>query len=463
MDTCSAPVRDATDRCPGVLLLHEAADGWLLRVRLPGGRISARGLLAVAEVAALGNGLVELTSRASLQVRGLPSGSGARCADLLAAGGLLPSPAHDRVRNILASPLAGRHARSLTATDEVVDALDRGLCADLRLAALPGRFLFAVDDGSGLAEPRRADVALVAEAAASAGVALVADAAASADVALVAETAASFRLWLGGSPTTLCVAPHDAPRRALDAARAFLDLRAGQHDAVWRISDLDDGPGRVARRLGGALAAAGAPPSMSNSERYALTIRQSQRGGGTAVKLLPPLGRLDRVAVAGLASLVAEVRLSTARTLTVVDVRGEDAAALIDALTALGLAGAEASGWRGLSACAGLGACARARVDVRAAATLRAGVRGAGAASEHWSACERGCGRPAGVGVSVVAAADGLRVETAGALAAGGAGSVGARRAVDAGARAAGGAGSVAASRAVDGVEGALALLGARS
>ena len=95
-----------------------------------------------------------------------------------------------------------------------MDALDRALCADPELAALPGRFLFAVDDGSGLAEPGRADVALVAEASALAG-------------------APAFRLWLGGAPTTLLATPADAPRRALDAARAFLDLRA----ATWRIAD----------------------------------------------------------------------------------------------------------------------------------------------------------------------------------------------------------------------------------
>ena len=227
MDACTAPVRDRTDRCPGVLRLHEAADGWLARVRLPGGRISARGLVAVAEVASLGNGIVELTSRASLQVRGLPAGCGARCAELLAAGGLLPSLAHDRVRNILASPLAGRHRLSLLATDEVVEALDRALCADPALAALPGRFLFAVDDGSGLAEPARADVALVAEASAPAGAAGGAAGAAGGPAGAAGRApggAPILRLWLAGSPTTLLAAPADAPRRALDAARAFLDL-----------------------------------------------------------------------------------------------------------------------------------------------------------------------------------------------------------------------------------------------
>jgi sulfite reductase beta subunit-like hemoprotein len=445
MDSRSAPVRERTDRCPGVLRLHEAADGWMARVRLPGGRVDARGLRAVADVASWGNGLVELTSRASLQIRGLDVAAGERVAERLAAGGLLPSGAHDRVRNVLASPLAGRVSGSLASVDDLVLALDRKLCADDPLAALPGRFLLAVDDGAGTVAWDRADVALVPEPAAPR------PAVSRPDDPGPAEPAVAFRLWLAGARTTLWAFAPDAPRLALDAARAFLGLLgdAGEAawpiadardapargtdatgtvgEAAWRVADLPDGPARIARALGGALQSRAdvAPPSLASELAVALTAAAprvaplapaigvlEQADGLCALTVLPPLGRLDRSAVARLAELAGEIRLSTARTLTIPDLSPREVGPLERELSALGLVTAAGSGWHGLSACAGLGACGRARVDVRGAAAARSAVRGADAPAEHWSACERGCGRPAGVPLSVVAGGDGLRVET---------------------------------------------------
>jgi len=140
-----------------VLRLAEAADGLLARVRLPGGLIDGEQLCALARLASeLGDGRVELTSRGNVQLRGLAGDAAVPLTDGLARAGLLPSFSHDRVRNVLASPLAGLDGG--TDLTGIVRALDAALCARPRLAQLSGRFLFAVDDGRGDVAGLGADV-----------------------------------------------------------------------------------------------------------------------------------------------------------------------------------------------------------------------------------------------------------------------------------------------------------------
>ncbi|MDO8201402.1 hypothetical protein [Conexibacter sp. CPCC 205762] len=407
----SGGVVRAADRCPGILRLHDAGDGLLARVRVPGGRLDRRALATLADGAALGNGLAELTSRASVQLRGLPPAAAAPLARLLAAGGLLPSPEHDRVRNVLASPLAGRLPTSADApapgdalapaprgsllpTDALVSALDAAILADAALAALPGRFLFALDDGAGLVEL------------------------ATADVALAAEASDRLRLWLAGRPTSRTLMPDAAVATLLDAARAFLALRAELAPTAWHVADLPGG----AEALADALAIPKSAAFPSHSEGRAADIdpgERAQADGRVAVTALAPLARLDERQLRGLDALLAEhglddVRVAPNRTLTIPDVPRETAPALAAQLDTLGLVTRADSGWRGLTACSGLGACRRAHVDVRAAAAARAAVRSAGDPPEHWSACPRRCGMKRDVAVGIVAGEDTLQLLHAG-------------------------------------------------
>jgi sulfite reductase beta subunit-like hemoprotein len=362
-------VRPFRDRCPGVTALHHAADGLLARIRVPGGRLSPRQLRAVAGASELGSGLVELTSRGNLQLRGLSPATASRLSDRLAAVGLLPSPSHDLVRNVLASPFGGRHSDAYAATDEVVAALDRQLIEDDAFSMLPGRFLFAVDDGSRLS-----------------GVEI-------ADVGLVALPDGHFRLYLAGQSTGIVAESREAPAIVLAAARAFL-IRRRSHDAsAWRIAELTGGAGGVAGDLGTPLGAAfGSTPAP-------FLGLHPQRDGRHALHALVPLARLEPGVTARLATILGDValdaRLSRWRTLTVVDVEPAETEAVRGALEALGLVTEPGSGWHGLSACAGLGCCAHATWDVRAMAAARAGVRTASAPPEHLTACSRRCGAAA--------------------------------------------------------------------
>ncbi|MBK3590512.1 cobalamin biosynthesis protein CobG, partial [Streptomyces sp. MBT57] len=108
-----------------------------------------------------GDGELHLTSRGNVQLRGLGTECGGELADLLTAAGLLPSAAHERARNIVASPLAGLDGSpSLGPWLAELDAL---VCGSAAAATLSGRFLFALDDGRGDVDGLGADVTLIAE------------------------------------------------------------------------------------------------------------------------------------------------------------------------------------------------------------------------------------------------------------------------------------------------------------
>ena len=391
------------DRCPGVLRLHAAADGHLLRVRVPGGRLTSGALSTIADLGEMGNGLIEVTSRASLQIRGLHERDAGRAAERLSSAGLLPSPDHDRVRNILASPLGGRDAAALVRTDELVESLDRDLCRDPALVRLPGRFLFAIEDGAGIVGGRQADVTLAAEPTED-------------------GKGVRLRLHLAGAPTTRTASPVRAARLALEAARAFLTVldatAAGARDRLWRVADLSEAD--LTRLLDELDAELLSGPALGTGRPLRLGTGRLA-GGNCAITALPPLGRLAPDTARGLAALAESesvpVRLSPWRTVSVIDVHKESLRRVASRLTDLGLVVDEASGWQGLTACAGLGACANARIDVRRAAAARATARGANGTSvpEHWSGCERRCGRPAVAVWGATATGGGVDVECDGA------------------------------------------------
>jgi precorrin-3B synthase len=368
--TTTPDQRTRQDRCPGVLALHEAADGWLARVRVPGGRLSAAALLELAALSEqLGNGLVDLTSRANVQLRGLAPDAAAALAPRLHAVGLLPSAAHDRARNVLASPLAGRAPGALDDVDAVVGLLDAEVSASQLLGELPGRFCFLVDDGTGAGREINPDVTVLARGGGRFGVALdgrclqfEGDGAAAVDV-------------------------------ALRAAGAFVMARG----AAWRLSETPGGAATVAA----ALAIALAPMTRAARTRACVPGTVQQRDGRVALTALAPLGQLWPSLLRALAALSDDVRLSTRRTVTLVDLDPAAVEAMRAALAAAELVLDGSSGWVGLTACAGTAGCPRALADVRAVAALRARVRAATDPAEHWGACERRCGQAPGTPVSV--------------------------------------------------------------
>ncbi|MFI7149882.1 precorrin-3B synthase [Nonomuraea sp. NPDC050022] len=397
------------DACPGALQVHEAADGPLARVRLPGGAVSGGQLRELAACAAeLGSGVVELTSRANVQVRGLRAP--AAFAERIAAAGLLPSAAHERVRNIVASPLGGRGPSGSVDTQPLIEALDLALCARVRLAGLPGRFLFALDDGTGDTWQLAADVTLVPAA-------VDGDAWVSLPEGAVAGGGAWLSLLLAGVDVGLVVSRDAAVGLMIAAAEAFLDERerglSDRDRGAWRIAELADGPARIAAHLG----VAGARKTTALDASPAFSARRpgpvDQRDGRVALEAVVPLGRLSAAQVRAIADTADDggavpVRLTPWRTIVLLDLSPAAAERAVRQLSTAGLVTDPASPWVGVSACTGRPGCAKSLADVqedvrRWVATLDAPA----ATPVHWAGCERRCGLPRGRVVQMVATADG--------------------------------------------------------
>jgi precorrin-3B synthase len=357
--------RGFADACPGILDLHEARDGLVARIRLPGGYVSAarlRGLAALAR--RFGDGHVDLTARGNVQIRGVAPGAAAQMAQRAAAAGLLPSPAHDRARNILASPLAG--LAGLPDLRGPVRRLDRAIRADPGLAALPGRFLFSLDDGTGRAGLGGCDVGL-------------------------RWWSGETELIVAGRHTGLLVPAARGIGLAIAAARAFLAQRgAASGPAAGRVSGLPDGGAQVAAAAGGVLGG----PVTDVTGRLALG---PVPGGGPLAVAAAPLARLTAAQVRLAAGLVrpGEVARLAAAGRIVLPLAGPAPAAL-DRLAGAGLIAGDDHDLAAVTACAGM-TCRRSLADVRCAATRLPGL-----AAVHWAGCERHCGLPADA-VAVVA------------------------------------------------------------
>ena len=131
--------------CPGALRPMLSGDGLVVRVRPRGGRLAAEQVAGIAALSAQhGNGLIDLSARANLQIRGVTdAGYDALMAGLRDLGLLDPSAEAEARRNILVTPFwqDGDGAQDIAAA--LAEALAAPDAPDL-----PGKFGFAVDTGA---------------------------------------------------------------------------------------------------------------------------------------------------------------------------------------------------------------------------------------------------------------------------------------------------------------------------
>ncbi|MFP3116162.1 precorrin-3B synthase [Streptomyces sp. Iso 434] len=370
------------DACPGALRLHEAADGHLARIRIPGGLLQADQAMALARAAEdLGDAHLDLTSRGNIQLRALPADAGQELAARLAEAALLPSPDHERIRNLVASPLSGLDDEGHADVTPLVPAVDAALLADPATTALSGRFLFALDDGRG-------DTAAL-----------------DADVTMLATPDGDLALTLPDVPGSLRLPPDRAPAAAHAAALLFLAAARASGTRAWRVAELPPGQALstatltelAARVPGTRTAPAPEPPAPYGGPRPGPT---PPRAGRSALHALAPLGRLTAYQWRELAELAARhgagtLRATPWRGIVVPGLSPDRAAEAAAELARAGLLTGEGSAWEGVGACTGRPGCVKSLADVRADA--RAALDAApGGLPVYWSGCERRCGHPRG-------------------------------------------------------------------
>ncbi len=351
--------------------MHPAADGALARVRLPGGMIEPRQLEALAHAAnRFGSSAMELTSRGNIQIRGIRDDEAATAlADAVATAGLLPSPTHERMRNIVASPLSGRVGGSADVR-EWVRRCDAAICAAPDLAALPGRFWFSIDDGRGDVSGLAADVG-------------------------AHVTGDSVALLLAGRDTGVRIAPSEVVPTLISVARRFVEVRGD----AWRIAELTDTSVLIDGLARSAAPGATWPPVSRPPVGWI-----SQDDGRIALGAGAPLGVLQARVAEYLAAIDAPMVVTPWRSVLVCDLDDGVADAALRVLAPFGLVFDEGSPWLDVSACTGSPGCERSAADVRADATRAVGDPST--AHRHFVGCERACGSPP-TGEVLIATGDG--------------------------------------------------------
>ena len=365
-------------------------DGWLLRVRLPGGVLSPGAMRAVAVVAAAcGSGAIELTSRANLQVRGVTDLGGAARA-LIDHGLALDDPQRDALRSVVASPLHGHDPTALVDLDDVLAGVEQQLVGVD--GAIPPKFGVVLDDGGAWPlEGLDADVRLAA----------------------LGRGSPRWSVTVRGGRAPLGMV--DEPGRAALAAAQLCADHGGRMDDVVRAR----GRRRVAAALGAVDAGPdeGVPdeagPDRGGPDHGGPLARPSSPAGGSHVGrhpdvaidrcnvvAAPLLGRLDATTLELVAALAARYArrsgVTPERSLAFCGVQRSEADALESALADLALITQPGDPRSLVSACVGSRGCEHGRADTLAAAE-RLVQADEVAARVHLSGCEKHCGLPAGV------------------------------------------------------------------
>ncbi len=372
--------------CPGALTPMQTGDGWLIRVRPRAGRYSLAQLEAIASAAHdCGNGQIDLTNRANLQIRGLSAATVSHAQTIITDAGLVDDdPAHEALRNIIVSPLSGLDPLAGDVRPLAAD-LEAALASEVTLTALPGKFGFAIDGGGAGRLPS--------------GVA---------DIVLRVSKDGTL-IELAGEPTVTAVVDTDVAVSAmLRLAHVFVD-QMSKNTMLRRMRDavVECGAAHLFD-LAGLQARPSVAPSFKTSKILIGPI--GPQGIPFALGVGLPFGRitardLRKITEAASACGITEARPALGRSLIFPIVR-DSATRLSTAAVDCGLIVDHSDPRLTMDVCPGAPACDRGTTDTRAdAASVAVALRDweGDRPSIHISGCAKGCARGSPAVVTFVA------------------------------------------------------------
>ena len=365
----NAPMRRGA--CPSLSGPMQTGDGLLVRLRPLGGGLSPQQLGRLADAAGrFGNGILEVTRRGNLQIRGLSAESAVEFAKAVDAIGIAVTSGIP----VETGPLAG-----LDAT-EVAD--PRPLAQAIREAI----------DEAGLALRLGPKVSVVVD---SGGALPMGDVAA--DVRLVAQRQGRWRLSAGGTAKEAGYAGPVTEAEAVKAVLFLLEAIAAKGlPARGRDLSLGDISGPVER--------VPSPVGMFGLAEGSLALGVGLPYGQTNAGILHAFA--DMAAACG----AAKIRFAPGKALLAIGLSADEFDKLKEAALSLGFVTDPADARLFIAACAGSPACRSAFIatkEVAADIARSASDLLDGSFILHLSGCPKGCARPAWPALSLVGVAPG--------------------------------------------------------
>jgi precorrin-3B synthase len=387
--------------CPGLSRPLPTGDGLLLRLITVGPiRLDAFAALCAA-ARRHGNGIVEVTARGSIQIRGLNAGSASKFANEIAALGVA---AADGVP-VLCNPLAGLDAEEIFDASTLAAAL-RGALAQQSIAERLDPKVSVIIDGGGPFNLARvaADFRVSAR---------------------LVKGAPVLHVGAGGDAANAVDLGLIAPEYALEAVLRLLAVLAQRGSSV-RARDVIAAEGAIP--FHDALASARAASAMQfdrdgvNNLDAGFTPRRSKdaiglhqlRDGALACGIGLAFGHaeanlLEKVAGAAAAAGARGVRTAPHRALLAIGLSPQDAATFFTTAGQLGFVTQASDPRRHVIACAGAPLCASGYIAARALAprivAAAAPYLGDGS-TLHISGCSKGCAHAAAASLTVVGTVD---------------------------------------------------------